>query len=161
MIERCVMLFLNVSCIISLVGWDWPTAKNISCSFLSIVVTIHIYSWDIQQYKIGDPILFLDSDRFFPVIHNNMKGIITGIEILDPDTHVERIQFNVEIPKAVDESDLQRINLELLECYESEEKSLIRFCVYKLKNADEDGDGNTSNTVVPFQIAYAVSIHKA
>lgn len=117
--------------------------------------------WDIQQYKVGDPILFLDSDRFFPVIHNNMKGIIKGIEILDPGTHEERIQFDVEIPKVVDESDLRRINLELLECWESEEKSLVRFCVHKLKSADEDGDESTSFTVVPFQIAYAVSIHKA
>ena len=117
--------------------------------------------WDVQQYKVGDPILFLDSDRFYPVIHNNMKGIIKGIEILDPDTYEERIQFDVEIPKVVDESDLRRINLELLECWESEEKSLVRFCVYKLKSADEDGDESISFTVVPFQIAYAVSIHKA
>lgn len=117
--------------------------------------------WDIQQYKVGAPILFLDSDRFFPVIHNNMKGIIKGIEILDPGTHEERIQFDVEIPKAVDESDLRRINLELLECWESKGKSLVRFCVHKLKSADEDGDESTSFTVVPFQIAYAVSIHKA
>lgn len=117
--------------------------------------------WDIQQYKVGDPILFLDSDRFFPVIHNNMKGIIKGIEILDLDTNEERIQFDVEIPKVVDESDLRRINLELLECWESEGKSLVRFCVHKLKSADEDGDESASFTVVPFQIAYAVSIHKA
>lgn len=117
--------------------------------------------WDVQQYNVGDPILFLDSDRFFPVIHNNMKGIIRGIEILDPDTLDERIQFDVEIPKAVDESELRFIDLELLECWESEEKSLIRFCVNKLKSADEDGDEGTSFTVVPFQIAYAVSIHKA
>lgn len=117
--------------------------------------------WDIQQYKVGDPILFLDSDRFFPVIHNNMKGIIKGIEILDPGTHDERIQFDIEIPKVVYESDLWHINLGLLECSETEEKSLIRFCVHKLKSADEDGDDNSSNTVVPFQVAYAVSIHKA
>ncbi len=117
--------------------------------------------WDVQQYKVDDPILFLDSDRFYPVIHNNMKGLIKGIEILDPDTHEERIQFDVEIPKALDESDLWRINLELLESSEDEEKSLVRFGVHKLKSADEDGDGNSNNTVVPFQIAYAVSIHKA
>ena len=117
--------------------------------------------WDVQQYKVGDPILFLDSDRFFPVIHNNMKGLIKGIKILDPDTHEERIQFDVEIPKVVDESDLRHINLQLLECSESEEKSLLRFCVHKLKSADEDGDDSSSNTVVPFQVAYAVSIHKA
>ncbi len=93
--------------------------------------------WDVQQYKVGDPILFLDSDRFFPVIHNNMKGIIKRIEILDPDTHDERIQFDVEIPKVVDESDLRHMSLQLLECSETEEKSLIRFCVHKLKSADE------------------------
>lgn len=90
-----------------------------------------------------------------------MKGIIKGIEILAPDIHEERIQFDVEIPKVVDESDLRRINLELLECWESEGKSLVRFCVHKLKSAGEDGDESTSFTVVPFQIAYAVSIHKA
>ncbi|CAM3445433.1 ATP-dependent DNA helicase [Pseudostreptobacillus hongkongensis] len=117
--------------------------------------------WAIQQYKVGDPILFLDSDRFFPVIHNNMKGIIKGIEILDPDTNEERIQFDIEIPKVVNESDLWRINLELLECWKSEGKSLVRFYVHKLKSADEDGDESTSFTIVPFQFAYAVSIHKA
>lgn len=31
----------------------------------------------------------------------------------------------------------------------------------QLKSADEDGDESISLTVVPFQIAYAVSIHKA
>ncbi|MEI3015537.1 MAG: helicase C-terminal domain-containing protein [Oscillospiraceae bacterium] len=36
---------------------------------------------------------------------------------------------------------------------------MIRFYVHKLKSADEDGED--SRTVVPFQIAYAVSIHKA
>jgi len=42
MIERYATLFLKVSCIIFLVGRDWPIAKNISCAFLSVVVTIHI-----------------------------------------------------------------------------------------------------------------------
>lgn len=117
--------------------------------------------WDVQQYKVGDPILFLDSDRFHPVIHNNMKGLIKGIEILDTGTHDERIQFDVEIPKAIDESDIRFIDLQLLECSEDEDKSVVRFYVHKLKSADEDGDDRSSYTVVPFQIAYAVSIHKA
>lgn len=122
--------------------------KQCICLFLVDIINPAV-QWDIQQYKVGDPILFLDSDRFFPIIHNNMKGIIKGIEILNPDTHEERIQFDVEIPKVVDESDLWRINLELLECWESEEKSLVRFCVHKLKSADEDGDESISLTVVP------------
>ena len=116
-------------------------------------------TWDIQQYKVGDPILFLDSDRFRPIIHNNMKGIIQGVEIKDEDTMEERIQFDVEIPKLVFERDVLDLDLELLENNEKEEKSLIRFYVHKLKSADEDGED--SRTVVPFQVAYAVSIHKA
>jgi len=116
-------------------------------------------TWDIQQYKVGDPILFLDSDRFRPIIHNNMKGIIQGVEIIDEGTMEERIQFDVEIQKTVYERDVSGLNLELLECFEEEEKSLIRFYVHKLKSADEEGED--SSTAVPFQIAYAVSIHKA
>ena len=116
-------------------------------------------TWDIQQYKVEDPILFLDSDRFRPIIHNNMKGIIKGVEIVDAGTPEERIQFDVEIPKAVDERDISEFDLELLENYEGKEKSLVRFYVHKLKSADEED--NDLRTVVPFQIAYAVSIHKA
>lgn len=115
-------------------------------------------TWDIQQYKVGNPILFLDSDRFRPIIHNNMKGIIQGVEIIDEGTMEERIQFDVEIPKEIDDSDIALCDLQLLE-YDKPEKSLIRFYVHKLKSADEDGED--SRTVVPFQVAYAVSIHKA
>ena len=117
--------------------------------------------WDVQQYKVDDPILFLDSDRFHPVIHNNMKGFIRKIEILDQDTPDERIQFDVEVPKAIDESETRFLDFQLIESFEDEEKSLIRFYVHKLKSADEDGDDFGSRTVVPFQVAYAVSIHKA
>ena len=69
--------------------------------------------------------------------------------------------FDVEIPKVIDESDIRFIDLQLLECSEDENKSVVRFYVHKLKSADEDGDDRSSYNVVPFQIAYAVSIHKA
>lgn len=38
--------------------------------------------------------------------------------------------------------------------------SVIRFKVYKTRSVDEDDEEN-SRAVVPFQVAYAVSIHKA
>ena len=38
---------------------------------------------------------------------------------------------------------------------------MVRFEVNKIKSTDEDDDSNTSRTIVPFQLAYAVSIHKA
>lgn len=38
--------------------------------------------------------------------------------------------------------------------------SIIRFCVNKTRGEDDDDDGS-SRSIVPFQVAYAVSIHKA
>lgn len=116
-------------------------------------------TWDVQQYKVGDPILFLDSDRFRPVIYNNMKGIIRDVKVIDVDTPTERIRFDIEIPKLIYERDTFGTGLDLLENNEEEEKSLIRFYVRKLKSADEEGED--FGTIVPFQVAYAVSIHKA
>ena len=116
-------------------------------------------TWDVQQYKVGDPILFLDSDRFRPVIYNNLKGIIRGVKVMDVDTPNERIRFDIEIPKLVFERDTYGTGLDLLGNNEEEETSLIRFYVYKLKSADEEGED--FRTIVPFQVAYAVSIHKA
>jgi ATP-dependent exoDNAse (exonuclease V) alpha subunit len=42
----------------------------------------------------------------------------------------------------------------------SKGNSIIRFSVNKNKSTDDDDDG-ISKAIVPFQIAYAVSIHKA
>jgi len=38
--------------------------------------------------------------------------------------------------------------------------SIIRFVVSEYRSTDEDDD-DSSDTIVPFQVAYAVSIHKA
>ena len=115
--------------------------------------------WGIQQYKVNDPILFNDSDRFAPVIYNNMKGWITKIEILDSGEFSECIQFDIELEKIINGMDAQGKDFELLDNSESG-NSVIRFCVHKTKSTDEDDEGS-SRSVVPFQVAYAVSIHKA
>ncbi len=115
--------------------------------------------WGIQQYKVNDPILFNESDRFAPVIYNNMKGRIVGIEILDSEKPTERIQFDIELDKVINGVDAFGQDFELLDSAESG-NSVIRFCVNKLKSTDEDDD-DSSKAVVPFQVAYAVSIHKA
>jgi len=110
--------------------------------------------WGIQTYKVDDPILFNDTDRFTPLIYNNLKGRILRIERL-PD----EIQFDIEIDKTLNEFDVEFYDFELMEDSENG-NSVIRFSVSKYQNTDEDDD-NSSNSVVPFQIAYAVSIHKA
>jgi len=116
-------------------------------------------SWGIQRYKVNDPILFNESDRFAPVIYNNMKGRIVGIEILDSEKPTECIQFDIEVDKVINGVDALGQDFELLDSAESG-NSVIRFCVNKLKSTDEDDD-DFSKAVVPFQVAYAVSIHKA
>ena len=35
----------------------------------------------VQVYKINDPILFNESERFAPLIYNNLKGRIVDIKI--------------------------------------------------------------------------------
>ncbi|MGG5180813.1 ATP-dependent DNA helicase [Bacillus sp. MM09(2025)] len=115
--------------------------------------------WGIQQYKIGDPILFNESDRFTPLIYNNMKGRIVGIRILDNDKPSERIQFDIELDIVINSMHTFDLDLELIDSTESG-NSVIRFCVNKLKSTDEDDEGS-SISIIPFQVAYALSIHKA
>lgn len=115
--------------------------------------------WGIQQYKINDPILFNESDRFAPIIYNNMKGRIVDITVVNGEEATGYIQFDIELSKVINGIDALGYDFELLDNSDNG-NSVIRFKVYKTKSTDEEDDNN-SRTVVPFQVAYAVSIHKA
>ena len=112
------------------------------------------FTWGTHPYKVGDPIIFNESGRFSPLIYNNLKGKINGIEILK-----NQIQFDIEIDMVINELDAIGYDFELLENSE-EGKSVISFVVNKPNSTDEDDDTYSKN-IVPFQVAYAVSIHKA
>jgi ATP-dependent exoDNAse (exonuclease V) alpha subunit len=99
-------------------------------------------------YKVNDPVLFSETDRFRPVIFNNLKGTIVGI-----DEVPGRITFDVALEREVTEADLSHTYLRRVE------GSTVQFDVFERGSTDEDDDDE--NTLVPFQIAYAVSIHKA
>ena len=116
--------------------------------------------WDVQQYKVGDPVLFLENNRFHHVIYNNMRGKIVGIEKLDVGKPTERIQFDIELKTTIDPAATRFMPLEVIENPDGK-NTIVRFYVYRVKSTDDDDDGNTARTIVPFQIAYAVSIHKA
>lgn len=110
--------------------------------------------WGINTYKVGDPILFNESNIFSPLIHNNSKGRIVGIR---PEE--QQIWFNIELEESINDIDALGYDFELIGESESG-KSIISFSVDKYRSTDEDDDDNDS-TIVPFQVAYAVSIHKA
>lgn len=109
--------------------------------------------WGLASYKIGDPVLFNESDRFAPIIYNNLKG-----KIIDIKTYDEKIQFDIEIDKVINELDADEQDFDLVGNSDNG-NSIIRFLVNKFKSTDYDDDN--SDTIVPFQVAYAVSIHKA
>lgn len=117
--------------------------------------------WGIQTFKVGDPILFHDTDRFSPIIYNNMKGRILNVSIFSDGDVDERIEFDIELDKVINGMDVIVGEFELLEqeIYEEANNSVIRFSVYKNKNTD--ADDFDSRTIIPFQVSYAVSIHKA
>ena len=110
--------------------------------------------WNNHIYKVNDPVLFNESRRFGSSIYNNLKGEIIDIEISE-----EKIRFDIEIEKSISELDIFGYDIDLLDSI-NENKSVVRFYVNKIKDRDEDDDGSASD-VVPFQIAYAISIHKA
>lgn len=107
----------------------------------------------VNIYKVGDPILFNESERFFPLIHNNMKGQIVSIK-----KEKDHIFFEIELDVKINEIDAEPYDFKLIKTDDSL-NSVIGFTVNKYPGADEDND--SSSALVPFQVAYAVSIHKA
>lgn len=105
-------------------------------------------TWGASTYKVGDPVLFNETERFRPLIYNNLKGKIVAIQ-----TFPGRVQFDVSLDRPVTEFDVDGFDLRYVE------DSTVRFDVYERGSGDDDDD--STNGSVPFQVAYAVSIHKA
>lgn len=105
-------------------------------------------TWDEFTYKVGDPVLFNEIDRFRPVIFNNLKGKIAAI-----DRAPGRITFDVDLRRELTAADVFGTELRWVS------DSVVQFDVFERGNTDDDD--NAVNVIVPFQIAYALSIHKA
>jgi len=110
-------------------------------------------NWDSWIYKVGDPVIFNEQNRFYPTLYNNLKGWIRGIK-----KTVSNIQFDVEVDMALNEFGAMAAGFELLDC-KVPGHSMIRFSVNHY--VDDDAREKRSDEVVPFQVAYAISIHKA
>lgn len=113
------------------------------------------YFWQEWRYKVGDPILFNESKRF-PKLYNNLKG-----KIVDIQQGEDYICFTIDIDILLTALDSRHSEFEWISA--TDNSTRIRFTVY-------DNDGGTTEeerelarmqSVVPFQLAYAVSIHKA
>ena len=100
-------------------------------------------------------ILFNNSKRF-PILYNNLKGRIVDIEKGNSN-----ISFTIDVEMLLTENDCKEAGLEFIDI--TEKSTRIRFVVNEYSDSDyiDNNEVNPINSVVPFQLAYAVSIHKA
>lgn len=113
------------------------------------------YNFGIDTYKVDDPILFNDCPRFNNFIYNNLKGIIKDIEE-DKDNNC--MWFTIEVDKDSINEFFRPFDVEILES-EILGKVNIRFKVNEY--LDKEDDENEYDHIIPFNLSYAISIHKA
>ncbi len=104
--------------------------------------------WGESVFKVGDPVLFNEAERFRPVIFNNMKGTIQAIARVPG-----KITFDIDLHRTVTPAEVAWTDLRWIS------DTVVQFDVFERAHTDDDDD--TTTTVLPFQIAYAVSIHRA
>lgn len=108
----------------------------------------------VLDYKIGDQILFKENKRFYPVLYNNLKEKILKIE-----ENEKYYYFEIEVEKSITEMDIDFLPIKIINS-STLEKTTIGINLYKFK-CDSNGEDIKKEIIVPFQIAYAVSIHKS
>ena len=108
----------------------------------------------IWTFKENDPILFNDSERF-SILYNNLQGKI--LKITDEGT---RVHFKVEVDIILDEDDVSsEWGLEFIRT--TENTTEVGFWVDRRPPYSSDQDDSSNTHIIPFQVAYAVSIHKS
>ncbi len=132
-------------------NYDGKFGLNNMNSYFQNANTETAVVWRDWKYKVGDHILFNDTDRF-SLLYNNLKGRIVQIELFD-----SRIRFTVDVEIPLTEQDCQNDGIEFIDIID--DVTRIRFDVLDFE--EEMADEDRKKAIVPFQLAYAVSIHKA
>ncbi len=110
------------------------------------------FLWAEWTFKIGDPVIFLDTKRS-SLLYNNLKG-----KIVDISKSESAILFTLDIDTVLTERQCRSESFEFVDVIDSGTR--IRLEVIR---GDEESlsDEDRIRTIIPFQLAYAVSIHKA
>ena len=109
--------------------------------------------WGVNVYKVGDPVIFLESSRFSNIFYNNLKGRITNIE---RKTSPTCIVFEVEIDRVLTSMTMNKGDFQILQY--NDNSTVVRFEVFEPVDEDEEDD---ERCIVPFVVSYATSIHKS
>lgn len=127
--------------------------NNINQYFQNANKNSGVVTWKEWGYKIGDPILFNDTKRF-DLLYNNLKG-----RIVDIVKTAEYIMFTIDIDILLTEADCRSEEIEFVDIID--DTTRISFKVFAFDDSVEESEIDKILTVIPFQIAYAISIHKA
>ncbi|WP_180997763.1 ATP-dependent DNA helicase, partial [Campylobacter concisus] len=138
--------------IVLCLNYDGLYGVNNINKFLQIVNKNQSFEIGNFEFKIGDPVLFVDNNFFISDLHNNLKGKI--INIIDKNEENE-LYFKVEVDKVFEDDHVFTAGLELIS--KNDNKSIVGFGVDKNINTDNDD----ASEKIPFMLAYAVSIHKS
>lgn len=109
--------------------------------------------WQSWRFKKEDKILFNDNSRF-TYLYNNLKGIIADIEKTD-----DQIAFTIDVETIITEQQCKSDQIEYIDTIG--ERTRIKLIVYAFDEDEIENDEDAKKTIIPFQLAYAVSIHKA
>lgn len=125
--------------------------NNMNQYFQNANTNSDAFSWEEWSYKIGDRIIFTNTRRS-ALLYNNLKGIITNISYAK-----EGIIFEIEVKAFFTERQCEAETFDYLGT--TENGTIIRIEVISWD--DELSEKEKVKTVIPFQLAYAISIHKA
>ena len=138
-------------------NYDGPYGINNINRVLQGVNPNKPFRWRQHTYKVNDPILFNESNRFFPLLYNNLKGRIVGIEQPAKDA----ISFSVAVDLPINKLTVMPYKDKGLSFSGySNDQPVVVFSVKK-DDDDPDKEMQSSFAIVPFQVSYAISIHKA
>lgn len=126
--------------------------NNVNLYFQNVNTQSEAYSWEEWTFKVGDPVIFLDTKRS-PLLYNNLKGRI--VDILKSESS---IIFTLDIQTSLTERECRNESFEFIDTIDSG----TRICLEVLAKDDEAiSEENRFMSIIPFQLAYAASIHKA
>lgn len=109
------------------------------------------FYWNTWWFKVGDPIIFLENSRS-NLLYNNLKGRICDIKVNN-----NSIIFELDIELKLTQEECKDEAFDYLGVTENGSKIRIEVSATK----DDEEDINDVKTILPFQVAYAISIHKA
>ncbi|WP_308701275.1 ATP-dependent RecD-like DNA helicase, partial [Mesomycoplasma hyorhinis] len=119
-----------------------------------------LYEFGFKKFKKGDPVLFNKNEQFFIdrkkpiIIPQYSKGKILNIDILENDIINFDIELSMFIDLKEDNLDYNDTHISNSTIYEDAKNTVARISVEYNKNSPNKLD-------LPFELAYAVSIHKA